>query len=182
MRLSVLSFLWFLPCCVLATVFDLSSLHWTLTNQNGSISVPGSVPSQVHLDLVRTGIITEPLLGINGRLFHEERVSILLKGIHPTDFTQRWVWMDNWTYTADLTPAFSELKNSDQVLLVFHGLDTIANIVSVSHFSHYIQFLIASLDSRWEACSLGEQPIPPICVRRLLAAERKVPREPHCRV
>ncbi|KAJ7901256.1 glycoside hydrolase family 2 protein [Mycena leptocephala] len=109
MRLSVLSFLWFLPCCVLATVFDLSSLHWTLTNQNGSISVPGSVPSQVHLDLVRTGIITEPLLGIN-------------------DFTERWVWMDNWTYTADLTPAFSELKNSDQVLLVFHGLDTIANI------------------------------------------------------
>jgi beta-mannosidase len=117
-------------------VFDLSSLHWTLTNQNGSISVPGSVPSQVHLDLVRTGIITEPLLGINGRLFHGERVSILLKGIHPTDFTERWVWMDNWTYTADLTPAFSELKNSDQVLLVFHGLDTIANIVSVSHFSH----------------------------------------------
>ncbi|KAJ7750828.1 glycoside hydrolase family 2 protein [Mycena metata] len=101
--------LWF-PYLVLGAVFDLSALNWTLTNQNGSISVPGAVPSQAHLDLVRAGIITEPLLGIN-------------------DFTERWVFMDNWTYTADLQPALGgAINGSDQILLVFHGIDTIANI------------------------------------------------------
>lgn len=47
-------------------VFSLSDLQWSLSNANGSIVVPGSLPSQVHLDLQRAGIITEPLLGING--------------------------------------------------------------------------------------------------------------------
>lgn len=51
-----------------AAVFSLSDLQWTLKNQNGSIVIPGSVPSQVHLDLLRSGIITEPLLGINGKV------------------------------------------------------------------------------------------------------------------
>ncbi|KAJ7480329.1 glycoside hydrolase family 2 protein [Mycena galericulata] len=101
---------WWLPC-ILASAFDLSTLDWALHNQNGSISVPGTLPSQVHLDLKAAGVITEPLLGIN-------------------DFTERWVFMDNWTYTADLAPAFNdrELKAADQILLVFNGLDTIANI------------------------------------------------------
>ncbi|KAJ7461128.1 glycoside hydrolase family 2 protein [Mycena latifolia] len=101
--------LWWLPCC-LAAVFDLSSLEWTLLNQNGSIAVPGTLPSQAHLDLTRAGIITEPLLGLN-------------------DFTERWVFMDNWTYTADLAPVLaSGLDAADQILLVFYGLDTVANI------------------------------------------------------
>lgn len=65
MRL-LLFLLW--PCYVLATIFDLSDLDWTLLNQNGSIAVPGSIPSQAHLDLVRAGVITEPLLGLNGAL------------------------------------------------------------------------------------------------------------------
>ncbi|KAJ7111307.1 glycoside hydrolase [Mycena epipterygia] len=113
MRLLV--FLSWLPCYVLAAVFDLSVLDWALVNQNGSISVPGSLPSQVHLDLTRTGVITEPLLGIN-------------------DFTERWVFMDNWTYTADLAPVLnSGLITADQILLVFHGLDTIANITLADH-------------------------------------------------
>ncbi|KAJ7869021.1 glycoside hydrolase family 2 protein [Mycena leptocephala] len=98
------------PLLCLAAVFDLSALDWTVVNQNGSIAVPASIPSHVHLDLARAGLITEPLLGIN-------------------DFTERWVFMDNWTYTADLSPVFaSGLRSSDQVLLVFYGLDTIANI------------------------------------------------------
>ncbi|KAJ7176996.1 glycoside hydrolase family 2 protein [Mycena filopes] len=107
----LLLLLWLGPTLVLGAVFDLSALDWTLTNQNGSISVPGAVPSQAHLDLLRAGIITEPLLGIN-------------------DFTERWVFMDNWTYTADLAPALNDsaADGFDQVLLVFHGLDTIANI------------------------------------------------------
>ena len=51
---------------VFAGVFSLSDLQWSLKNANGSIVIPGSVPSQAHLDLLRAGIITEPLLGING--------------------------------------------------------------------------------------------------------------------
>ncbi|KAF8184658.1 glycoside hydrolase [Mycena galopus ATCC 62051] len=102
--------LWWLIPSAFAAMFDLSALDWTLINQNGSIVVPGAVPSQAHLDLARAGVITEPLLGIN-------------------DFTERWVFLDNWTYTADLSPALSTVANaSDQLLLVFYGLDTIANI------------------------------------------------------
>lgn len=51
-----------------ATLFDLSQLEWTLKNQNGSIHIPASgPPSQAHLDLLAAGLITEPLLGINGK-------------------------------------------------------------------------------------------------------------------
>lgn len=57
-----------LPSLVCADVFSLSNLSWSLSNENGSIVVPGSLPSQVHLDLMSADIITEPLLGINGRL------------------------------------------------------------------------------------------------------------------
>ncbi|KZV60846.1 glycoside hydrolase family 2 protein [Peniophora sp. CONT] len=91
-------------------VFSLSDLQWSLSNANGSIVVPGSLPSQVHLDLQRAGIITEPLLGIN-------------------DFTQRWIVTDNWTYTADVTPFLStQNESADATLLVFYGIDTVANI------------------------------------------------------
>lgn len=55
-----------LPTLTLGYIFDLSELHWTLKNQNGTIVIPASVPSQAHLDLLNAGIITEPLLGING--------------------------------------------------------------------------------------------------------------------
>lgn len=58
-----------LPAAILCDVFSLSSLEWTLKNANGSIAIPATVPSQAHLDLLRAGIITEPLLGINGELF-----------------------------------------------------------------------------------------------------------------
>ncbi|TRM70352.1 glycoside hydrolase family 2 protein [Schizophyllum amplum] len=101
---------------VRAAVFDLSELQWTLRSANGSVEVPGSVPSHAHLDLLRAGIITEPLLGIN-------------------DYTERWVFYDNWTYTANLAPllAFSQLQVADRALLVFYGIDTIANITIGDH-------------------------------------------------
>ena len=51
-------------------LFDLSQLHWTLKNQNGTIQIPANgPPSQAHLDLLNAGLITEPLLGINGEDF-----------------------------------------------------------------------------------------------------------------
>lgn len=49
----------------------------------------------------------------------------------PIDFTQRWIAADNWTYTASLTPFTHDVSTdaSHKTLLVFYGLDTIANIV-----------------------------------------------------
>lgn len=58
------------PCLVSADVISLSNLSWSLRNENGSIDVPAKVPSQVHLDLLAAGIITEPLLGTNGAHLH----------------------------------------------------------------------------------------------------------------
>ncbi|KZT29074.1 glycoside hydrolase family 2 protein [Neolentinus lepideus HHB14362 ss-1] len=105
-----------LPALVLGGTFDLSGLSWTLKNANGTIAIPGSVPSQAHLDLLKAGIISEPLLGIN-------------------DDLQRWIVNDNWTYTADLTPFTSTYAHTpgERVLLVFYGLDTIANITLAGH-------------------------------------------------
>lgn len=57
--------LW-LPTLVLCDVYSLAGLNWTLKNQNESIAIPATVPSQAHLDLFNAGIITEPLSGING--------------------------------------------------------------------------------------------------------------------
>ena len=43
---------------------------------------------------------------------------------------------DNWTYTADLAPFLNQISESkskggdDKTLLVFYGIDTVANIVS----------------------------------------------------
>jgi len=105
-----------LPVLALADVYSLSDLQWTLKNGNGSIVVPGSVPSQAHLDLLAAGVIAEPLLGIN-------------------EVLQRWIVNDSWTYTADLTPFTQSVPSSpfSKTLLVFYGIDTIANITVAGH-------------------------------------------------
>ncbi|KAI8981306.1 glycoside hydrolase [Trametes punicea] len=127
------------PALVLGDVLSLSRLEWTLRNANGSIVVPAKVPSQAHLDLLDAGIITEPLLGIN-------------------EFTQRWIVNDNWTYTADLTPLTQNLSADARALLVFYGIDTIANITVSGHpvawvnnqFQQYVyditDFIVAPVD------------------------------------
>ncbi|KAG6909672.1 hypothetical protein DXG01_016079 [Tephrocybe rancida] len=102
-----------------SAIFDVAQLEWTLKNKNGSIEISASgPPSQAHLDLLKAGIITEPLLGIN-------------------DFTQRWIIDDQWTYTADLAPFRHALAlDSDtrqSTLLVFYGIDTVANISVGGH-------------------------------------------------
>ena len=51
---------------VVGDKFDLSNLNWTLKNDNKSIIIPAQIPSQVHLDLFKAGVITDPLIDING--------------------------------------------------------------------------------------------------------------------
>ena len=59
---------------------DLGGDDWTVTNSNGSIVIPATVPGQIHTDLLKAGEISEPFYGFNVDL-------------------QRWVAMENWTYT-----------------------------------------------------------------------------------
>ncbi|EIN11242.1 glycoside hydrolase family 2 protein [Punctularia strigosozonata HHB-11173 SS5] len=114
MRFRTFVLLGILPW-VLGEVIDLSQLSWSLSNQNGSIVIPASIPSQVHIDLLKAGLITEPLLGVN-------------------DFTERWIINDSWTYTADLAPLLRGTSARDiSSLLVFYGLDTVASITLFGH-------------------------------------------------
>jgi beta-mannosidase len=64
-------------------VIDLSTAQWTLSSPVYNVSVPGSVPSQVHLDLYREGVIPDPYFGLG-------------------DFDLRCVTLTNWTYQAEL--------------------------------------------------------------------------------
>ena len=75
-NIPLLSAIAILSRAVAADVLSLSALDWSLSNANGSIVVPAHVPSQAHLDLFDAGIITEPLLGINGTLFLPQRTAL----------------------------------------------------------------------------------------------------------
>jgi beta-mannosidase len=59
-------------------IIDLGNENWTLTGPN--ITVPGSAPSQAHLDLFAAGVIGDPLYGEN-------------------DTELLWVQRSNWTYS-----------------------------------------------------------------------------------
>ena len=78
--MNILSFLQIItvfsfPSLALGAFLDLGELQWTLKNVNGTIAIPATVPSQVHIDLQKAGIITEPLLGINGMYCLHDRSS-----------------------------------------------------------------------------------------------------------
>lgn len=129
--IPIASAIWFscLPS-VSATLFDLSQLQWTLKNQNGTIQIPAAgPPTQAHLDLLNADIITEPLLGINGECPFSHSAQIL--NLSFLDFTQRWIVEENWTYTANISPIVDTLDSATRkaTLLVFYGIDTVANIV-----------------------------------------------------
>lgn len=66
------------------SVVELSTYDWTLQNENGSINIPASFPSYVHLDLFNANITDDPEYGLN-------------------EYSVRWVWQTNWTYSANLT-------------------------------------------------------------------------------
>ncbi|KAI3487204.1 hypothetical protein L1887_48914 [Cichorium endivia] len=91
-------------------------LRWTLTNANRSISVDALLPSLVHLDLLRAGIILDPAVGLN-------------------EGDQRWIADEpTWTYTADLAPILDQIRamhkpSQHQYWLHFDGLDTVADVL-----------------------------------------------------
>jgi len=69
------------------------------------------------------------------------------------DFTERWIADDNWTYTADLSLWRNESVRNPSVktLLVFYGIDTIANIVRwrTQCIAYYTDFATRLLQVTW---------------------------------
>lgn len=96
-------------------IFDLSDQRWTLSNAPYNISVPGKVPSHVHLDLFAAGVIGDPYFGLN-------------------DFNLRWVAWADWNYTTTLSGLHRESNTSTITYILFNGLDTIANVYLCGQF------------------------------------------------
>ena len=90
------------------TILDLSSLlDWTVTN-GSSIRVPGKLPGQIHTDLLTAGIISDPY----------DRYNYI---------AYRWIANESWIYSATFSCA-SLGVSADRFVLVFEGLDTIAEV------------------------------------------------------
>ncbi|KAL4908767.1 hypothetical protein BDW74DRAFT_173998 [Aspergillus multicolor] len=86
---------------------DLSDVKWTLSSSALNTTVPGSLPSQVHLDLFKAGVIDDPYYGLN-------------------EIDLQWVHQADWTYTSD--PITDLLEDYESTWLVFEGLDTFATV------------------------------------------------------
>nr|O74168.1 RecName: Full=Beta-mannosidase A; AltName: Full=Mannanase A; Short=Mannase A; Flags: Precursor [Aspergillus aculeatus]BAA29029.1 beta-mannosidase [Aspergillus aculeatus] len=94
-------------------VRDLGTEQWTLSSATLNRTVPAQFPSQVHMDLLREGIIDEPYNDLN-------------------DFNLRWIADANWTYTSGKIEGLGE--DYESTWLVFDGLDTFASISFCGQF------------------------------------------------
>ena len=93
--------------------------QWNVSNNNGSISIEGLLPGQIHLDLLREKLIPEPYSGFN-------------------DQKLAWIALeDKWVYSRNI-PIGSILKSFNKILICFEGIDTIASVflqnVETKHF------------------------------------------------
>ncbi|KAK6639866.1 hypothetical protein RUM43_008141 [Polyplax serrata] len=83
---------------------------WTVWNGNKSIEVEAKVPGGIYTDLQSAGLLTQ------GDIFYRFN-----------DINYRWVSKENWTYQTKFSLP-SETLSKAVVNLVFHGLDTVADI------------------------------------------------------
>ncbi|KAK9534254.1 hypothetical protein VZT92_009310 [Zoarces viviparus] len=81
---------------------------WSLSNSDGSVSLPAEVPGCVHSALQQQGYIQDPYFRFN-------------------DVSYRWIALDNWTYTTTFSVS-GQLRANHKVLLVFDGVDTAASV------------------------------------------------------
>ncbi|XP_029315758.1 beta-mannosidase [Cottoperca gobio] len=105
---AVLSCLFFGVLCGFCSETLTLNGKWSLSNSNGSVSLPAEVPGCVHSALQQQGYIQDPYFRFN-------------------DVSYRWIAFDNWTYTTTFTVS-AQLRSKQKVQLVFHGVDTVASI------------------------------------------------------
>lgn len=89
-------------------VINLSGSDWTLQSLPLNISVPGSVPSQAHLDLYAAKVIEDPYdphpplppipQALLVRRFVIDVRTLWFRYFGLNDFSLRWVADTNWTY------------------------------------------------------------------------------------
>ncbi|KAL1417941.1 hypothetical protein MTO96_006008 [Rhipicephalus appendiculatus] len=90
--------------------FEQFSLNgrWTVSNINGSITVPSTVPGGIYTDLKMAGIIGEPYYGDG-------------------DVDYEWVGWESWKfYRSFVVPAY--VTANRHVKLVAHGIDTACTV------------------------------------------------------
>ncbi|KAL9132447.1 MAG: hypothetical protein Q9175_006381, partial [Cornicularia normoerica] len=89
---NLLVALFFAASALSQKVIDLSGNDWTLENLPLNISVPGSVPSQAHLDLYAAQVIGDPYAKI-GQFMSLELTGrkALISGLVTTSSTQTWL-------------------------------------------------------------------------------------------
>ncbi|OQE07945.1 hypothetical protein PENVUL_c011G08750 [Penicillium vulpinum] len=118
-----------LPTTFGQNVLDLSGDGWTVRSNALNISVPGNVPSQVHLDLLAANVIDEPLstsksswLVFNGLdTFTTIEFCGQFIGTTENQFRQ---------YTFDISNALKNCKGSPTVSLEFGSATKIANEIA----------------------------------------------------
>ena len=82
---------------------------WQVANFERRISCPGSVPGDVFTDLLACGELQqEPYYRYN-------------------DLNYRWVGVEDWTYTAEVSVP-SALLSNNITILVLEGVDTVAQV------------------------------------------------------
>ncbi|XP_038167882.1 beta-mannosidase isoform X1 [Arvicola amphibius] len=95
-------------CVVAGPSYSLRG-SWWVSNGNGSLELPGTVPGCVHSALYQRGLIQDPYYRFN-------------------DLRYRWISLDNWTYSTDFKIPFN-VSEWQKVRLIFEGVDTVAEIL-----------------------------------------------------
>ncbi|KAG6100455.1 hypothetical protein E4U30_004614 [Claviceps sp. LM220 group G6] len=144
-------------------LIDLTEQTWTLQSLLMNISVPGRVPSQVHLDLFEAKVIGDPYYGLN-------------------DFNLRWIAQSDWSYVSNIAHMHHSTENDNvQTYLLFDGLDTFANISfcgkQVASTDNQFRQWRFDVTDIWSDCA---QPLPLLEVHFKSATEmaRKLASEP----
>ncbi|GAB1288145.1 Beta-mannosidase [Apodemus speciosus] len=95
-------------CVVAGPSYSLRG-SWRVSNGNGSLELPATVPGYVHSALHQRGLIQDPYYRFN-------------------DLNYRWISLDNWTYSTEFKIPFN-LSEWQKVKLIFDGVDTVAEIL-----------------------------------------------------
>ncbi|XP_040607685.1 beta-mannosidase isoform X2 [Mesocricetus auratus] len=95
-------------CVVAGPSYSLRG-SWLVSNRNGSLKFPGTVPGCVHSALYQRGLIQDPYYRFN-------------------DLNYRWVSLENWTYSTEFKLPFN-VREWQKAKLIFEGVDTVAEIL-----------------------------------------------------
>ena len=89
-----------------------------MKNGNGSISINGRVPGEIHTDLMRAGILGDPYYRFNDFAFVSHH-NIILR--------YEWVGRDTWTYSRVFMLKYP--LRGKVTWIQCEGIDTVAEVL-----------------------------------------------------